>query len=265
MIIPERIIEVRIGPPGGQGRLFRSPFHIEAEIELTSGRKPNKATVKLYNISKDSVAYVGQTGNVVQVSAGVGVVAQIFHGDVTTRLVSTVEKDGNRVTTIKAGDGQRRWREADVSLSYPPGIERGVVLGEVLAGMSLPTGYVAQLPAKTYANGWAFVGRARDALDDLLDGQASWSIQDGAVQILLDGERVPGNALVVSAATGLIGSPERADKGVKFSFGLNSMLRPGRGVLVQSKWYQGELKLTKVHHKASVTEHWQSDCMGVPI
>jgi len=62
---------------------------------------------------------------------------------------------------------------------------------------------------KQYANGFAFVGRARDGLTKACEFMGlEWSIQNREVQILGKGGVYRKQAYVLSPSSGLIGSPE---------------------------------------------------------
>lgn len=96
--------------------------------------------------------------------------------------------------------------KAAFAATDPPGLSTGGVLprGKVLWGM----------------------GRALMRCEAANVG-ASWSIQDGQVQILPLNGYLPGEAVVLSALTGLVGIPEQTEQGVKARCLLNPKLRIG--------------------------------------
>lgn len=264
--LPERIVKVSVGPAAGVGRSWQNPLFIEFDVIRTTGRNPNKANVNIYNLSDESRQWLEQPNQVVQILAGETIPGQIFLGDIARRGVTTKIAKEDKIIGIKAADGRRKWRDSIFSQSYPPNISRDVILKDVIAAIGLPTGYVATLPAKQFAGGYAAVGWARDILTDILGTDATWSIQDGAIQIVLTGQQLPGNAVVINAQTGMIGSPERTDKGVNVTTILTRQIAPGGGVRIESKIFTGDLKVAKAHHKGnSHGKVWQTQVTGVPI
>lgn len=249
--IPERILKVRVGPAGGEGREWTAPLYIEADIERTIGRHPNKATIKLYNLSDESVRWCEQSGQVCQVLAGEELASQAFYGDITARNVITTWAGPTRVTTIRAADGRRVFRDQQFSASYPPATSRDQVLNDLIQAATVPLGFRAELDLVLYANGWAWAGRWRDAMTEILKPDAAWDIQDGALRIMRVGELEPGNALVINASTGMIGSPQRTNKGINLETKLVPALRPGVPIRVESREITGEYLVTKLNHKAN--------------
>jgi len=66
---------------------------------------------------------------------------------------------------------------------------------------------------KTYNAGFAFVGRARDAMDRVCaNAGLEWSIQNRELQIIKSGGVFKQNAILLSPDTGLIGSPAQEAK-----------------------------------------------------
>ncbi len=131
----------------------------------------------------------------------------------------------------------------------------------------LPRGYVASLLERTYQAGFYVNAYTRDALNELFTGEdAVWSIQDGAFHLVATGQLAPGNVPVISAQTGMIGSPERTDKGIKVTTKLDAMIRPGGGIQVNSRLMSGLYRVTKVAHEGEkLGPTWQTEAVGVPV
>lgn len=71
----------------------------------------------------------------------------------------------------------------------------------------------------------------------------SWSIQDGKVQMIPVRGYLPGEAVVLTAETGLVGTPEQTNDGIKVRCLLNPRLRIG-----------GRIKLDNASVKEMKTE-----------
>lgn len=266
--LPPRLVEVRVGPPGGAGKSWKDPLFIEFEVPRTSGRAPSKSKAKLHMLGPDSLQWLDQPGMLLYILAGEGVSQQLFAGDIASNGVKTKKTGPNWVTTIDAADGRRKYRDTIFSKSYPPGITLDVILADLITALGIPLAYKSSLlPPVTFAGGWAFSGRARDALSELLDPiGASWSIQNGSLQILAALEPAPGNAILISPNTGMHGSPERSDKGVVVTTTLTPAMAPGLPFTLQSIFVTGSYKATTVLHKGNSRGlEWKTKITGVPL
>jgi hypothetical protein len=264
--IPERIVEVNVGPPGALG-LKLTGLYTEFDVERQNGSTPNKANISVYNLGEQSIRTIEKPGNLVQLLAGEDIVAQLFFGDVAKRGVKTKQNGVNKITTISAADGRRQFRESVFVRSYPPGTVNRRIINDVIAVMGLSTGFISpSLPTVTFSSGWAFAGKGRDAFTELLEPHdAIWDIQDRALNILMPGDIIPGGAVLLSAKSGLRGSPERTDKGVNFVSRLDPRIFPSRVVVLDALRLKGDFKVTKVKHRGnSRGSVWESQGTAVP-
>ena len=266
--IPQRIVDIRVGPPGGIGQSWTA-LYSEVGVEMVSGSTPNHATAAIYNLSGASLQSIELPGQQLQILAGETIPGQIFLGDIGNKDVSTTRTGADIVTTIKATDGGRRYREAVLSQSYPAGVTRSVILADVVAAMRVAIGYISPtLVERTYPGATAFVSPARLVLDQLYapDG-GIWSIQSGVLQVLAPGEPTPGNAPLISEQTGMIGLPVADNKGVKVKSLFLPGVRPNGGFVVTSVHRgSGTYKITKVSHDLnSYGQKWETELTGVPV
>jgi hypothetical protein len=178
--------------------------------QKTLGREPNPSTVSVYNLAPQSRALFQQKHVHVQLSAGYdGERKLVCSGDVVFALSSQEGPDW--VTKAEVGDGARAFAHARVSRSYRAGVDYRTVLKDVAGSMDLklPTSLDdAQELVERFAGGAAVSGPSREEMSRLLRKHAMrWSVQDGNLQVLRDGEAA-GTALLISRDTGLVGSPE---------------------------------------------------------
>lgn len=265
-VILPRIVQVSVGLAGAVGRQWDQRMYIKGEIKRSSGSTPNKAKIEIYNLAPASLVLLEQPKLVMQVAVGEGVPGTIFYGEIDKSGVRTKISHPNQITTIKATDGRRTMQEAYFAGSYPAGTTRTQIRTDALAANAVPLGYVAPLPERVYQAPVAFGGRLQDVLDELYLGEpAGWSLQAGAFTLLLDDVPGPGNALIVSAATGMIGSPERTDKGAKVSTSQIGAIAPGRPFVIASRVVNGQYKATSVTDKFDTELEWQSNLVGTVI
>ncbi|MFW5880813.1 MAG: phage protein [Spirochaetota bacterium] len=210
----QRRAEVTVGPAEGftfashddQGSpLFRFSF----EVQKTSTREPNTASVDIYNLRSDTRDRVQSLDNVFQLRAGYeGRMPIVATGDVSTYRIEREPPDVR--VHLEAGDGLRALRDKRARLSYTAGTSVQDVYRDVVEQLgireSVPLVFSGQFRA-----GFAFEGRASDALDEVLQSAGKeWSVQQGEL-VVSDQDQPVGTrpVAVVSPETGLLESPYR--------------------------------------------------------
>jgi len=264
-LIPEAIVEVRIGPPGALG-LRIAKLYIDFDVKRVAGSTPNKASISIYNLSENHIRQIERPRQVVQLLAGDGIAGQLFFGDIAKRGVLTKQNGPDRVTTIKGADGRLIFREGVFSRSYSPGATRDQIITDISAAIGVTRGFTDQLEPVTFPTGWTFSGKARDALTELLEPDGvGWSIQDGALELVKFGNAKPGGAILISAATGMRGFPEQTDKGVTVRTKLDPRGKPNSVIVLDTKRLKGNYRAKAVNHKGnSRRTTWETEYKGVP-
>ena len=246
-----RKVELTIGKKGEQGFLYKD-LRIAFKVEKSLESKPNKGEIKVYNLTRDNRAKAEQNGNVIILKAGYGEqLESIFTGDVAK---AKTELDGvDYVTTFELGDGEIQYRTARAELSFAKGTDVKEVMKTILAKVGGILGDVSGLSSEKLQAPMVFSGDVRKHLDDVAVRQGfEWSIQDGAYQIIGNGKATKENAVFLSAKTGLIGIPKNrvgkdiSAKGIEFDALLNGKIKPGRKVVIESKFFSGIYRIEKV-------------------
>ena len=214
MALFDRVASLVIGKPDGKAIEIRD-LRFAFSIEKGTGENPNKCTCEVYNLNPDSRALVETVNNVLILKAGykqdVGEVT-IFTGTVTRS--NTKRQGADWVTALEMSDGGLEYRDKKTTFSFAPGVAGQSVLSNIAATFGLP---VRPLPAdiaqKQYPEGFAFVGRSREAMTKACEYLGlEWSIQNREIQVLKKGKAVEMQAFVLSADTGMIDSPESESK-----------------------------------------------------
>jgi hypothetical protein len=245
-IIEDRIVSIRIGPPGRTGREIDG-LYARCRIDLTGGRTPNKAKVTIHNLKKDSVQWIEKPGHVLQILAGEKQAGQVFFGDITRRSVKTSWQRPDYVTEITAADGRRIFQKSKFAATYPVQTTRTEVLNDLLASMGLSRGYIdPSIPERTYPGGLVYCDASREVMSELWEPDgAVWSIQGGALQVVASGKPIKRRAIVIDKDTGLIGAPQRTDKGIAVQMDLNPEVKPGAIIVVPSVNVNGGWRVAK--------------------
>jgi hypothetical protein len=276
--IPKPIVDIVVGEASGSARSFLNPEDPQAGLYCTfeckswATKKPNTATVTIHNLGEDTWRYLEKPNLILTVNAGADIPGQLFRGAISRDGVITVGQKENRVTTIKAADGRRAYRDAPFVRSYPKGASvLNRIIPDIAAAMDKPLRVSARIPPElrsfTIPTGWSFVHPARDALTEvLLPFGLDWAIIGGTLYILSPLEALPGNAPLISPDTGLHDRVERTKKGCKFKTVLNPAIIASQASVVRSEDWSGTIRNDEVKHKGNTrATEWYTRAMGTKI
>ena len=204
----DRTAELIVGQSGKDGVLIKDlRFSFKIEKRLTETL--NNSTLSIYNLNPDSRALVATPNNAVILKAGyVGDVgaATCFVGIV--RRCLTVRDGQDWRTDLELDDGMIAYRDSKHSISFAPGTKGADVLRNVASRFNLPVRQFPDIDNKIYPQGFAFVGRTREAMTSVCNYLGlEWSIQNQEIQVIKKGGSVKRTAIVLSSDTGMIGSP----------------------------------------------------------
>lgn len=97
-----------------------------------------------------------------------------------------------------------------------------------MAEKGAQAGYVPDLGRQALPRGKVIYGMARQYMrDEARDTDTDWSIQDGKVQMVPRKGYLPGEAVLLTHETGLVGTPEQTQNGLTVRALLNPLLRIG--------------------------------------
>ncbi len=262
------------------------PLRVTFEIERTVRPSPNHATIRLYNITRDSQALIRDAAEaLVVVEAGyVDGRAEVFRGSVLRARAgrrgrpSPVRHEQDKVdgvTVVEATDGGRAFREARVSRSYQAGVRLTTVLRDCAAALGVGEGNLAQVETfakleggqTTYPEGTVLSGQAARELTEILRAYGlRWSVQHGAIQVVRRGRALQSQAVRLAADTGLLGSPEVGPRGhVTARALLAPDLWPGRRVRLESDRVEGTYVVRAIRAEGDThSDTWQATCELAP-
>lgn len=203
-----------------------SQLPIEFKIVKSLKPTPNSAEIVVYNLNEDHRAQFLKrnrppgsgskiAGIQVSLEAGyVGNVATILQCDLRQAVATRESVDWK--LTLAGEDGGRAWREGRVNASFKKGTTiysiakqcataLGVGLGNIKTATS--TASIAASGA-TIPHSMTISGSAAEGLDRVMKSAGlTWSIQNGALQILPIGGSLKKSALHITPSSGLIDSP----------------------------------------------------------
>jgi len=270
-----RIAIALVSPEEGEEVLLQN-LRMEFEIFKTVTRSANTLLLKIYNLSKDTISKLNAANSSIALkvgyteSSGAGV---IFIGDIT--FVDTKHMLPDIITEIHASDGQKVLRESKLSLSYGADTAVKNILNDITAQLSdialRPLGEIGSLAFK---KGFSYTGTVEKALDKICAAlKLEWSIQNNELQIIPRGKISQEEVLVISADSGLIGSPNKQENqdiantgsdnlpGWEFTSLLESRIEPGGQVQLESREANGTFRIESVKHVGDThASPWFSIC-----
>ncbi len=235
--------------------------------------KPNDAEIQVWNLSPQSRQQLQNANIPVILSAGYkSNFAQIFSGQ--TRTISHVKEKADWVSKIACGDGENTIRTNRCSLSFKANTPLTTIIQQVGKATGLDLGNLASKATNfpdgqsQTPHGLAVSGPAYKQLQDMLNTYGYLvSVQDGALSVLSQAK--PGQpldttattAVVLSQTTGMVGSPEIAEKGTdekqvtKVKSLLQPKFAPGGVVQLDAVNLKGFYRIEKVTHNGDLFEN----------
>jgi hypothetical protein len=238
-----RRVSLVVIPPGSSTGLDLSQMQFKFDVKQSDLQSPNNARIRVYNLSDATVRALrteytkATTAGLAQIilQAGYegadGNYGVIFQGSVKQLRIGK-EGPTDKYLDILAADGDLAHNFAFIRKSLAAGStyqDQFNALVEAMKAQGIMSGNNQGIvtPVKI-TRGKVLYGMARDGLRDLTDSfGASWSIQNGVVQVLPLTGYLPGQAVVLNSATGLIGRPEQTEDGITARCLLNPLLKIG--------------------------------------
>lgn len=210
----------------GSNALDLSDFHIIFDVQQEDQESPNNARIRVHNLAPDLVKRIkGEYSRVVlqagyqQTNYGV-----IFDGTIKQWGEGRENDRVNTFLDILAADGDQAYNFAYINKSLNAGStpeQRLEVLFQAMGALDVTRGTVVpqananQTFGGTLPRGKVFWGLARTHLRSQVENLgATWSIQNGKINIIPLEEYLPGQAVVLNSLTGLVGRPEQTQEGV---------------------------------------------------
>lgn len=242
--------KVRLKASGSGGSLVLNPgpvqlheIKIAFDVAKSISSQANSATIRIWNLAESSRNAVGKELDQITLEAGymppgeTGNVGIIFKGQM--RDVEHTREGPDIVTTLSCGDGDKAFRRATISKTYPAGTKvEDVVEGiyHELSKEGVSRGewkFPDQM--EPFKRPYSMCGGCKRELDTIGRGKGFyWSVQNGAMEVH-PGDGFIGGVVLITPQTGMIDVPTLTDNGVKVSCLLNPEIRPGRRVRIESQ------------------------------
>lgn len=218
-----------------------SEFRIVFQVNNADVESPSNASMRIYNLSKDTVykiinSFSGEFGGEftkVILNAGYtnGNFGAIFKGTIKQHRVGR-ENNTDTYLDILAADGDIGYNQGIVATVLAAGATIGQGMAAAAAAMPDLKFDSSSLQLDTQhaitPRGQVLMGMARARLRNYADTlDSTWSIQSEAVVVVQKSGYLSNEVVSLNVGTGLIGTPEQTDQGIKLTCLLNSKIRLG--------------------------------------
>jgi hypothetical protein len=223
---------------GSQG-LDLSNLRFRFDVKASDVETPNTLVVRVYNLAKETVNSIIQEFDTVTLTAGFvnGNKGNIFQGDIK-QFYFGKEKNVDSFLEIRAGDGDQAYSFAVMRQTFPAGTSDQQQLSAIAAQMGLTVAQTANGFVSTggvLPRGKTMFGMARIHMGELAKkNDCRWSIQNGVVTLVPNTGYLPGTAVEINSATGMLGTPEQTDNGIIVRCLLNPAIKIGQAVKINN-------------------------------
>ena len=216
-----------------------SELHIVFSVSQQDIQSPNSAIIRIYNAADATVFSIQEEFTRIVLQAGYeGSMGVIFDGEIKQIKIGR-ENATDTYLDMFCADGDSAYNFAVVNTSLAAGSRPIDVVKAVCTATNpygVTEGYVPDLPLNQLPRGKVLFGMARDTMRDLANGtDTSWSIQAGKLTVVPITGYLPGQAIVLTSKSGLIGRPEQTQDGIKAKSLLNSQMAVGGRIQIDNK------------------------------
>ncbi len=250
------------------GDLNLSDLHLSFKITKGGQETPNTCSITVYNVSESTYARTRKEYTRVILQAGyTEALSTLFEGNIT-EAKQTPSGATDTLLVLQAADGDQAYNHAAVNHTLAAGASEEQATG-VLGRSLVDQGSQAPAPGRSQGGARTLRGQALYAPSRLSlrvlarDQEASWSMQNGALQNVGDEGNLPGTAIILSPTTGLLGSPRPSDEGYSLSCLLNPAFRVD-GIIELPEI--GQCRLLSVEHSGDTRGNdWSSALVCLPL
>lgn len=243
--LKDRVYAVTIGFSGQENKTFEG-FKFDFNIEKFADSTPNKADVTITNLSKSSQDFIKKGMNITVTAGYKADNGVIFSGKIDKVYPSRNGTDDN--FKIESKDGAKEFRNIMLNKSFSPNTNISTIINYVVGEFGFSKGKIKGIKGK-FSNGVSINQSAKSYLDKLSKSyNFTYTVNDGVIHILGNNESINTTAILLDSSSGLIGSPEKTDKGYKLKSLLRWNLYPLALLRVESEKITGNFRINNINH-----------------
>jgi len=242
MSVPQYLRQISLKVGDADDALDLSEMRIRFAVRRGDFKTPNSADLRIYNLAEATIQRIEKEFTRIVLQAGyAGNFGIIFDGTIK-QVRRGRESQTDTYIDITAADGDSAYNFAVMNVTLAAGSTANEHLELALQSMAsrgISIGETPALSINKLPRGKVFYGMTRDFLDILGKTQnVSWSIQDGKLTLIPNNAYLPGEAVVVTSATGMVGLPEQTQNGINVRTLLNPGIRIGKQLKIDNSSIQ---------------------------
>lgn len=237
-----RKFKLVVGDKDGNG-LDLSDLRCRFEISQATIQTPKSLVARIYNVSKDTANKIEKEFIHVFLFAGYEEnFGQIFSGQIRQRIYGR-ENNTDTYLEIIGAEGDEAYNWAFVNKTVAAGYTQKDVYSELVAPMkdhNVTKGVTPTFAEAVSPRGKVMYGMCRDQLRTF--GQTNncdWNISDGKVNMTPAGQPISKEAIVLNAATGMIGLPQQTMNGITVRCLINPSIKADTLLKIDNESIQG--------------------------
>lgn len=190
---------------------------------------PNSAEIRVYNLEENTAKRIRKEFTQVILQGGYqGNYGVIFQGNIKQVILGR-ENSTDTFIDIVAGDGDNAYNFAVVNTTLRKGSTPMDQVSQAMAPMAtmgVGSGFIDADTTSKLPRGKVMYGNSREYLRSVAQSQASsWSIQDQKINFTKLRTYLPGQVVVLTSKTGMIGTPQQTNEGLNVKCLMNPFLR----------------------------------------
>ncbi len=208
---------------------------------------PNVADIRVYNLKEETALLIKQRLNPTASNPNRGrVILQagyesnfgvIFQGNIYQIIIGR-ESATDTFVDIVAGDGSQAYNFAVVNTTIAAGAtpaNQVTAATDAMTKKGVTAGNVGDMPPEQLPRGKVMFGDAKNYLRNVAQStDKTWSIQDEKITFVPNKSYLPGVAVVLTAKTGMIGTPNQTNEGVNVKCLLNPNIKIGGRIQIDN-------------------------------
>ena len=166
------------------------------------------------------------------------------------------------ITSIKSVDGIKAVRNNIFSISINEKTDPHKIINQLVDRMNIDKGAInTKSIKKHYEKGYSSIGPTHSLLENITKSQGyNYKIQKNRIDIWKIGTPFSDETILLDIESGLIGSPERTEKGLKLKSLLRYDFEIGRLIELNSRYEKGLYIIKEIIHTGdSHGDNWESD------
>jgi hypothetical protein len=210
-----------------------SSLRVKFSVKRSAYLTPNVANIIVYNLDLSFATLIKQQYTRVILQAGYsGNTGVVFKGNIKQFILGR-ESATDTFLNLICADGDQAYNYAIVTQTIGSASTGGAspekqlnTAMKSMSGMGVGTSYIGALPQVKLPRGKVMYGNAREYIKSVADTNGfTWSIQDEKIVFIKQTTYLPGTAVVLTAKTGMVGTPQQTILGIQCKCLLNPKIK----------------------------------------